>query len=107
MKERLFGKDVELTPALKQKIKEEIGKIENKYFEKDSNEAHIHVTLKYSNKKHKHDSKYDVEVVLFYQSKTFKAEETTEDMYISIDKSFRVLDREVRKFRGKQRFRKK
>ncbi|WP_018659941.1 ribosome hibernation-promoting factor, HPF/YfiA family [Allofustis seminis] len=88
------GENIEVTPAIRNYTENKIGKIE-KYFEDEPN-ASAHVNLKtYSD----HTAKVEVTVPLPHV--VLRAEETTEDLYGSIDLVADKLERQIRKYKTK------
>ncbi|WEV61385.1 ribosome-associated translation inhibitor RaiA [Streptococcaceae bacterium ESL0729] len=93
------GENSEVTTALREYVENKIGKIE-KYF-KDSEDFTAHVNLKvYSNKNAK------VEVTIPMKHLTLRAEDTSQDMYGSIDLVVDKLERQIRKYKTKTNRRK-
>ena len=88
------GENVDLTDAIRDYVVKRISKLE-KYFE-DNVEATAHVNLKvYTNKQFK------VEVTIPLPYLTLRAEETSNDMYASIDLVTDKLERQIRKYKTK------
>jgi len=88
------GENIEVTEAIRAYVEKRISKL-NKYFT-DANEATAHVNLKvYSNKNAK------VEVTIPMPYLTLRAEETSPDLYASIDLVTDKLERQIRKFKTK------
>ena len=94
LKFNIRGENVDLTDAIRSYVEKRISKLE-KYFE-DSVDATAHVNLKvYSNKT------YKVEVTIPLPYLTLRAEETSNDMYASIDLVTDKLERQIRKYKTK------
>ena len=92
------GKNVEVTPALRDYVEKRVGKI-TKYFE---NVGDISVLLSVEGKRHK------VEVTApIVRGVLLRGEERSEDMYSSIDLVIEKLERQIRKQKTKleRRFR--
>lgn len=88
------GENIEVTPAIRNYAEEKISKIE-KYFD-DEPDASAHVNLKtYSD----HTAKVEVTVPLPHV--VLRAEETTVDLYGSIDLVADKLERQIRKYKTK------
>lgn len=88
------GENIEVTPALRDYVESKVGKIQ-KYFN-DEPEATAHVNLKtYSD----HTAKVEVTVPL--PQIVLRAEETSPDMYGSIDLVSDKLERQIRKYKTK------
>lgn len=92
LKFNIRGENVDLTDAIRDYVTKRISKI-NKFLE-DNVEATAHVNLKvYKNKTFK------VEVTIPLPYLTLRAEETSNDMYASIDLVTDKLERQIRKFK--------
>ena len=87
MKIIINGKNIEVTDALREKVTKKIGKLD-KFF---SNETEAHVTLSVQR------LRQIVEVTISFNGIVFRAEESNEDMYTSIDKTIDLLERQIRK----------
>lgn len=88
------GENIEVTPAIREYVETKVSKIE-KYFKNDP-EANAHVNLKtYSDK----TAKVEVTVPLPYV--VLRAEETSPDLYGSIDLVSDKLERQIRKYKTK------
>lgn len=86
------GENVEVTDAIRSYVEDKIGKL-NKYFN-DGHDVTAHVNLKvYTEKRSK------VEVTIPAKNVTLRAEDTSQDMYASIDLVEEKLERQVRKFK--------
>ena len=92
LKFNIRGENVDLTDAIRNYVTKRISKLE-KFFE-DNVEATAHVNLKvYPNKTFK------VEVTIPLPYLTLRAEETSNDMYASIDLVTDKLERQIRKYK--------
>ncbi|KRL04844.1 ribosome hibernation-promoting factor, HPF/YfiA family [Liquorilactobacillus oeni] len=88
------GENIEVTEAIRSYVQKKLNKLE-KYFE-DTSESIAHVNLKvYSDK----TSKVEVTIPLPYL--VLRAEETSPDMYASIDLVTDKLERQIRKYKTK------
>lgn len=88
------GENIEVTEAIRSYVEKRISKL-NKYFT-DGTQAIAHVNLKvYSNKNAK------VEVTIPMPYLTLRAEETSPDLYASVDLVTDKLERQIRKFKTK------
>lgn len=87
MKIIINGKNIEITDALRERVTKKIGKLD-KFF---SNETEAHVTLSVQR------LRQTVEVTIPFNGIVFRAEESNEDMYTSIDKTIDLLERQIRK----------
>ncbi|GBG96252.1 ribosome hibernation-promoting factor, HPF/YfiA family [Lactococcus termiticola] len=92
IKFNIRGENVEVTEAIRTYVEDKIGKLE-KYFN-DGHDVTAHVNLKvYTEKRSK------VEVTIPAKNVTLRAEDTSQDMYASIDLVEEKLERQVRKFK--------
>jgi len=91
MKYIINGRNIEVTPDLEAYIEKKFSKLEN-YFNDDTE---IHVTLT----KQREDEK--VEVTIPMKGTTVRAEETTNDMYMTIDRLDDIVERQLRRNRKK------
>ncbi|KRL38889.1 ribosome hibernation-promoting factor, HPF/YfiA family [Liquorilactobacillus uvarum] len=88
------GENIEVTDAIRGYVQKKLNKLE-KYFEDTSNST-AHVNLKvYSDK----TSKVEVTIPLPYL--VLRAEETSPDMYASVDLVTDKLERQIRKYKTK------
>lgn len=86
---KLTGKNITLTDDLKERAEKKLSKLD-KYF---ADEVEARVVFSHIKNLKK------VEVTIFLKGSTLRAEETTEDMYTSIDKVVDQLARQVRKYK--------
>ena len=91
----ISGRDIKVTEALKDYAKEKVGKI-SKYFDDDT-VIEAQISLHVENERHM------VEVTMFVDGLTLRAETKTGDMYASIDEVSDKLARQVRKYKSKIR----
>ena len=87
----ISGKNIDITEGLRSAIEEKIGKLE-RYFN-DSTE--VHVTLSTEKERQK------IEVTIPMKGSMIRAEETSNDMYVSIDLVEEVIERQLRKYKNK------
>lgn len=88
------GENIEVTPAIRDYVESKIGKVE-KYFD-EVPEANAHVNLKvYSDRQGK------AEVTIPLPNIVLRAEETSPDLYGSIDLVSDKLERQMRKYKTK------
>ncbi len=88
------GENIEVTPAIRDYVESKVGKIE-KYFD-EMPEANAHVNLKvYSDRQGK------AEVTIPLPNIVLRAEETSPDLYGSIDLVSDKLERQMRKYKTK------
>lgn len=87
------GNNIAVTDALRDFIEKKVGRLQ-KYFEDElPNEGHV--TLSVEKTKHK------VEVTLPYPGILMRAEESSKDMYASVDLVVEKLERQIRKYKTK------
>ncbi|MDR7856877.1 ribosome hibernation-promoting factor, HPF/YfiA family [Tissierella sp.] len=89
MKLNFTGKNMEITDALRDVTQKKIGKLD-KYFQKD-----IEGNVTFSSEK----NRKIIEVTINLPGTIIRAEESTDDMYVSIDKAVDVLERQIRKYK--------
>jgi putative sigma-54 modulation protein len=87
----LSGKNLEITDALRDQVNKKVKKLE-RYF---NEETEIQVTMTVENYRH------IVEVTIPFNGVVIRAEESTDDMYASIDKVLDKLERQIHKHRTK------
>ena len=94
LKYNVRGENIEVTSALREYVEKKLSKL-NKFFE-DTTVATAHVNMKvYSDK----TAKVEVTIPLPYL--VLRAEETSPDMYASIDLVTDKLERQIRKYKTK------
>ena len=91
MKIKIFGKNIEVTEGIKGAVEEKLGKLD-KYF---AEETKADVTLSVN----RNDQK--VEVTIPVKGRIIRAEEISDDMYVSIDLVLEVIERQVNKHKKK------
>jgi len=91
MKINITGRNIELTDGLKSAVEEKLSKLE-KYFTK---EATANVTLSVEKERQK------IEVTIPVKGQMIRAEQVSEDMYVSIDLVEEIIERQLRKYRNK------
>ena len=91
MKIKIFGKNIEVTEAIKGAVEEKLGKLD-KYF---AEETKADVTLSVN----RNDQK--VEVTIPVKGGIIRAEEVSEDMYASIDMVEETIERQLVKYKNK------
>ncbi len=91
MKFIISGKNIEVTPGLKSTIEQKLGKLE-RYF---TPETEIIVTLSVEKERQK------IEVTIPVKGNIIRSEQTSTDMYVSIDLVEEVIERQLRKYKNK------
>ena len=92
MKFIISGKNIEVTPGLKDTITHKLGKLE-RYFTPDTE---IIVTLSVEKERQK------IEVTIPVKGNIIRSEQVSSDMYVSIDLVEEVIERQLRKYKTKQ-----
>lgn len=85
------GKNMEVTDALREVTEKKLSKLD-KYFQKD-----IEGNVTFSTQK----NRKIIEVTINLPGTIIRAEESSDDMYASIDKAVDILERQIRKYKTK------
>jgi len=91
MKIKIFGKNIEVTEGIRSAVEEKIGKLD-KYF---VGETRVDVTLSVNKNEQK------VEVTIPVKGRIIRAEEISDDMYVSIDMVEETIERQLVKYKNK------
>lgn len=91
MRITITGRNIELTPGIKEAVEDKLSKLE-KYFKPDTD---VYVTLSVEKDRQK------IEVTIPTKGHTIRAEEVSEDMYVSIDLVEETIERQLIKYRTK------
>ena len=91
MKFIISGKNLDVTDGLKAAIEKKIGKLE-RYF---TPETEVHVTLSVEKERQK------IEITIPMKGNIVRAEQVSDDMYVSIDLVEEVIERQLRKYKNK------
>ncbi len=91
MKFIIIGKNIDVTPGLKSAVEDKIGKLE-KYFNPDTE---VHVTLSVEKDTQK------IEVTIPVKGKIIRSEQSSSDMYVSIDLVEEIIERQLKKYKSK------
>lgn len=91
MKFIIIGKNLDVTPGLKEAVESKLGKLE-RYFTPDTE---IHVTLSVQRERQK------IEVTIPVKGGIIRSEQQCSDMYVSIDLVEEVIERQLRKYKNK------
>ena len=91
MKIKIFGKNIEVTEGIRSAVEEKIGKLD-KYF---AEETRVDVTLSVNKNEQK------VEVTIPVKGRIIRAEEISDDMYVSIDMVEETIERQLVKYKLK------
>ena len=87
----ISGKGIDVTEGLKSAIYDKIGKLE-RYF---TPSTEIHVTLSVEKERQK------IEVTIPMKGNIVRPEQTSDDMYVSIDLVEDIIERQLRKYKNK------
>ncbi|MCQ2080517.1 MAG: ribosome-associated translation inhibitor RaiA [Lachnospiraceae bacterium] len=91
MKCIIIGKNIEVTPGLRTAVEDKIGKLE-KYFNEDT-EVHVTLSVEKDNQK--------IEVTIPVKGKIIRSEQSSQDMYVSIDLVEEIIERQLKKYKSK------
>lgn len=87
----ISGKNIDVTEGLKTAVYEKIGKLE-RYFTPDTE---IHVTMSVEKDRQK------IEITIPMKGTIIRAEQSSNDMYVSIDLVEEIIERQLRKYKYK------
>lgn len=87
----ITGKNIEITPGLRQAVVDKISKLE-RYFTPDTD---VNVTLSVEKERQK------AEVTIPVKGSIIRAEQVSNDMYVSIDLVEEVIERQLKKYKNK------
>lgn len=91
MRYTITGKNIEVTEGLRAAVYEKIGKLE-RYFSRDTD---VIVTLSVEKERQK------IEVTIPVKGSIIRSEQTSTDMYVSIDLVEEVIERQLKKYKNK------
>ena len=91
MRITITGRNIELTPGLKEAVEDKLSKLE-KYFKPDTD---VNVTLSVEKDRQK------IEVTIPTKGHTIRSEQISNDMYVSIDLAEEAIERQLIKYRTK------
>lgn len=91
MRYTITGRNIEVTASLKETVQEKIGKLE-RYFHP---ETEVNVTLSVQKERQK------IEVTIPVKGHLIRAEESSNDMYVSIDLVEEIIERQIKKYKNK------
>ena len=89
MKFIILGKNIDVTPGLRDAVEDKIGKLE-KYF---TPETEAHVTLSVEKDRQK------IEVTIPVKGNIIRSEQVSNDMYVSIDLVEEIIERQLKKYK--------
>lgn len=87
----IVGKNIDVTPGLRQAVEDKIGKLE-RYF---TPETRVHVTLSVEKERQK------IEVTIPVKGTIIRSEQVSNDMYVSIDLVEEIIERQLKKYKNK------
>ena len=91
MRYTITGRNVNVTPGIRKAVEEKIGKLD-RYFNPDTE---VIVTLSVQKDRQK------IEVTIPVKGNIIRAEESSSDMYVSIDLVEEIIERQIKKYRKK------
>ena len=87
----ISGKNIDITPGLKEAAENKIGKLE-RYFSPDTE---VQVTMSVEKGRQK------IEVTIPVKGSIIRAEQDSNDMYVSIDLVEEIIERQIKKYKTK------
>lgn len=87
----ITGRNIDVTEGLKSAIYDKIGKLE-RYFTEDTE---VHVTLSVEKERQK------IEITIPVKGNIIRSEQTSNDMYVSIDLVEEIIERQLKKYKNK------
>lgn len=91
MKFTISGKNIDVTEGLKSAVRDKLGKLE-RYFTPDTE---VIVTMSVEKERQK------IEVTIPVKGSILRAEESSSDMYVSIDLVEEIIERQMKKYKNK------
>ena len=91
MRYTITGRNIDVTPGLREAVIEKIGKLE-RYFNQDTEAI---ITLSVTKDRQK------IEVTIPVKGHIIRAEEQSTDMYVSIDLVEEIIERQIKKYKTK------
>ena len=91
MRYTITGRNIDVTPGLREAVIEKIGKLE-RYFKQDTEAI---ITLSVTKDRQK------IEVTIPVKGHIIRAEEQSTDMYVSIDLVEEIIERQLKKYKTK------
>ena len=87
----ISGKNIDITPGLKEAGESKIGKLERHF----SPDTEVHVTMSVEKGRQK------IEVTIPVKGTIIRAEQDSSDMYVSIDLVEEIIERQIKKYKTK------
>ena len=91
MRYTISGKNINITPGLKDAVERKLGKLE-RYFSPDTE---VQVTLSVEKGRQK------IEVTIPVKGSIIRAEQDSNDMYVSVDLVEEIIERQIKKYKTK------
>ena len=91
MRYTISGKNINITPCLKEAVESKLGKLE-RYFSPDTE---VQVTLSVEKGRQK------IEVTIPVKGSIIRAEQDSNDMYVSVDLVEEIIERQIKKYKTK------
>jgi putative sigma-54 modulation protein len=91
MKYHITGKNIEVTPALDRAIRDKLDKLDQCF----APDTQVRVSLEVNKDRHK------IEITIPVQDGIIRSEQSSNDMYISLDLAAAVIQRQLQKYKGK------
>ncbi|MCI9593896.1 MAG: ribosome-associated translation inhibitor RaiA [Lachnospiraceae bacterium] len=91
MRYTIVGRNIEVTPGLREAVEDKIGKLD-RYFTPDTE---VNVTMSVQRERQ------NIEVTIPIKGSIIRAEESSNDMYVSIDLVEEVIERQILKYKKK------
>ncbi|MDD5940105.1 MAG: ribosome-associated translation inhibitor RaiA [Lachnospiraceae bacterium] len=91
MKIIIVGKNMDVTPALESAIREKLGKLE-RFFASD---IEVRVTLQVQK------DRQTIEVTIPVKDDIIRSEQTSNDMYVSLDLAEEVIERQLKRYKNR------
>ena len=91
MRYTISGKNIDITPGLKAAVENKLGKLD-RYFSPDT-EAQVTLSVEKGRQK--------IEVTIPIKGSIIRAEQDSDDMYVSIDLVEEIIERQIKKYKTK------
>ena len=87
----IIGKNIDVTPGLREAVEEKIGKLEKDF----TPDTEVHVTLSVEKDRQK------IEVTIPVKGSIIRSEQVSNDLYVSIDLVEEIIERQLKKYKSK------
>lgn len=91
MRYKITGRNIDITEGLRKAVEDKIGKLD-RYFTPDTE---VHVTMSVEKERQK------IEVTIPVKGNIIRSEQVSNDMYVSIDLVEEIIERQLKKYKGK------